>query len=106
MIKTVTVENGVQAQSEITNLVREGYLHDDIYLFAHDEARKEDLASALNVEEVGVEEKGVVNTMKNLVAKRGDELRTEFESIGLTYSEAAENERLLDQGKLVLVAKK
>lgn len=105
MIKKVSVENGVQAKAEITKMIADGYSHDDIYLFAHDEDRKEDVANALNVEEVGVSEKGLLNTMKNMMAKRGEELRTEMESIGLTPFEAEECERSLDEGKLVLVAR-
>lgn len=105
MIKKVSVENGVQAKMEIENLVNEGYSHDNIYLFAHDEERKENLLNELNIAEVGVSEQGVINTMKNLVAKRGDELRNEMESVGLTPFEAEECERLLDEGRLVLVAK-
>lgn len=105
MIKKISVENGVQAKSEITNLIRDGYTHDNIYLFAHDKRREEDLTEALNVEEVGMAEKGIMNTMKNLVVKRGDELRNEFEAVGLSHAEAEECERALDRGELIIVAK-
>lgn len=32
-----TVENVVQAKEEVEKLVAEGYSHDEIYIFAHDE---------------------------------------------------------------------
>ncbi|SIT70774.1 general stress protein [Edaphobacillus lindanitolerans] len=104
MVKVLSVENGVQARDEIEKLVNQGYDKDDIYLFAHYQEREDDLAKALDVETPGIGETGFFQTMKNFVAKRGDELRSEFEGVGLSKQEADQYEKVLDEGKLVLVA--
>ncbi|MEK3933755.1 general stress protein [Sporosarcina sp. FSL W7-1349] len=101
-----TVENAVQAKQEIENLVTQGYTHDDIYIFAHDKKRGDDITEALDTEKVGMSEQGFLDSMKNMFSSRGDELRSKMEAAGLTEQEAADAEKELDQGKLVLIAKK
>lgn len=104
-VKT-TVENAVQAKSEIEKLVKEGYSHDDIYIFAHDKKRGGNISDALDTEEVGMKEQGFLASMKNMFSSRGDELRSKMEAAGLSTEEAANAEEELDQGKLVIIAKK
>lgn len=99
-------ENGVQAQEMVNQLTAEGYDKDHIYLFAHGEERSKDLTNALDTGNVGISEQGLVDSVKNIFNKRGDELRSEFEAVGLSKEEAAKYERVLDNGELVLVAKK
>lgn len=101
-----TVENVVQAKAEVEQLVAEGYSHDEIYIFAHDEKRGKDINEALDTEEVGIAEAGILSKLKNLVSSRGDELRSEMEAAGLTTADAATAEEELDQGKLVIIANK
>lgn len=106
-MNTVKVcENGIQAKEVINQLTAEGYDQDNIYIFAHGEEREKDLADALETGEVGISEQGLVNTVTNVFRKRGDELRSEFEAVGLSKEEAAKYEKVLDGGELVLVAKK
>lgn len=106
-MNTVKVcENGVQAEQAVQQLTAEGYDKDNIYLFAHGKERAKDLNDALDTENVGMSEQGVVDSVKNIFNKRGDELRSEFQSVGLSKEEAAQYERVLDGGELVLVAKK
>ncbi len=106
-MNTVKVcENGVQAQEVVNQLTAEGYDRDNIYLFAHGEERSEDLTDALDTGKVGIAEQGLVDSVKNIFNKRGDELRSEFEAVGLSKEEAEKCERVLDGGELVLVAKK
>ncbi|RWR12506.1 general stress protein [Siminovitchia fortis] len=106
-MNTVKVcENGVQAQEVVNQLTAEGYDRDNIYLFAHGEERSEDLTDALDTGKVGIAEQGLVDSVKNIFNKRGDELRSEFEAVGLSKEEAEKYERVLDGGELVLVAKK
>lgn len=100
------VENAVQAKKEIEELVARGYSHDDIYIFAHDKKRGDDITDALHTENVGIKEQGFIDSMKNLFSSRGDELRSKMESVGLTTDEANTAERELDQGRLVVVAHK
>lgn len=106
MVVKTTVENVVQAKAEVERLVAEGYSHDEIYIFAHDEKRGKDITEALDTEKVGVAEQGLWSKMKNLVSSRGDELRSEMQAAGLSEDEAATAESELDLGKLVIIAKK
>ncbi|MFD1708686.1 general stress protein [Siminovitchia sediminis] len=99
-------ENGVQAKDIIHDLMAQGYEKDDIYLFAHGEEREKDLTDALDTSAVGMSEQGLVDSVKNIFNKRGDELRTEFEAVGLSKEEAEKYEKVLDGGALVLVAAK
>ncbi|SEI78677.1 Heat induced stress protein YflT [Bhargavaea ginsengi] len=104
MAKVITVENGLQAREEINKLVTQGYDKEHIYLFAHSDDREKDIAEALDIETAGMSDTGFFKGMKNLVAKRGDELRSEFQGVGLSQQEADEYEKVLDEGRLVLVA--
>ncbi|MFS0612321.1 general stress protein [Lederbergia ruris] len=99
-------ENGVQANNIINQLTAQGFSHDNIYLFTHDDDRTEDLADAAEVETVGLQEEGIVDSVKNVFRKKGDELRSKFESVGLTQQEAEKYESILDEGKVVIVAQK
>ncbi|CAM3144343.1 general stress protein [Filibacter tadaridae] len=106
MTVKLTVENAVQAKKEIENWVTQGYTHDDIYIFAHDKKRSEDITDALDTEKVGIKEQGFIDGMKNMFTSRGDELRSKMEAAGLSTEEAANAEKELDQGRLILIAKK
>lgn len=100
------VENALQAEQEIESLVKEGYVHDDIYIFAHSKKRGDHINDALDTEKVGLKEQGFLASMKNMFASRGDELRSQMEAAGLSAEEAADAEEELDQGRLVIIAKK
>ena len=106
MTAKTTVENAVQAKAEIEKLVTQGFSHDDIYIFAHDKKRSDNITDALDTEEVGIQEQGFLDSMKNMFSSRGDELRSKMEAAGLTTAEAASAEEELDQGKLVIIAKR
>ncbi|RDU37431.1 general stress protein [Neobacillus piezotolerans] len=106
MYKVEVVENGVQAKDKLTLLATEGYTRDEVYLFAHDKEREDDLADALGAGDVGLKEQGLIDSVTNVFKKRGDELRSQFESLGLTAYEAERYEKVLDEGKIVLVASK
>lgn len=104
MISKKTVENAVQAKAEVERLVKEGFSQDDIYIFAHDKKRGKHITDALDTEDVGVAEEGILKSMKNLFSSRGDELRSKMAAAGLTTEEAAAAEEELDQGKLIVIA--
>lgn len=106
MTVKLTVENALQAKTEIEKLETQGYTHDDIYIFAHDKNRSKDITDALDTEKVGMKEQGFLDSMKNMTSSRGDELRAKMASVGLSNQEAEQFERELDAGKLVLVAHK
>ena len=106
MTKKLTVENAVQAKTEIERLETDGYSRDEIYIFAHFKKRNKDISDALDTEEVGLKEQGILENMKNMFSSRGDELRSKMEAAGLSTEEAAAAEEELDQGKLIIIAKK
>ena len=103
MYKIEVVENGVQAISTINSLENQGFAKKDIYLFAHDKDRSENLTDATDTSGVGMKEQGVFDSIGNVFRSRGDELRTKMASLGMTDVEAQQYEEVLDAGKLVIV---
>jgi hypothetical protein len=101
---TKIVENAVQAKGAIEELIRGDYTEKQIYLFAHDKHRSEDITDATHTEKVGLTEQGLLESLGNVFKSRGDELRDKMTSIGLSQSEANLFEEELDKGRLVLVA--
>ena len=101
-----TVENALQAKTEIENLESQGYSRDDMYIFAHYKERSDDINEALDTEKVGMKDQGFLKSMKNMFTSRGDELRSKMETAGLSKDEAADAEKELDLGKLIIIAKK
>ncbi|NEU36752.1 general stress protein [bacterium LRH843] len=106
MTVNLTVENVVQAKEEVEKLEMQGYSRDDIYIFAHSKKRGDDISQALHTEEIGMREQGFIDSMKNIVASRGEELRNKMEAAGLSANEAANAEAQLDTGKLVIIAER
>lgn len=103
MYKVEVVENGVQASNIINALENQGYKKENIYIFAHDKDRSEDLTNATETGNVSMKEQGLLDSVSNVFRKRGDELRSKMQSVGLTDVEAAKYEEVLDTGKLVIV---
>jgi hypothetical protein len=100
------VENGVQAKHEIEQLIMLGYTKDEIYLLAHDRNRSEDLTDSLDINDIGIKETGVFDSLANVFKTRGDELRSKLESLGISSNEAERYEKEMDQGKVIVVAAK
>jgi hypothetical protein len=100
------VENGVQARREIEQLITQGFTKDEIYLLAHDKNRSEDLTRGLDISDIGVSEQGFFDSVANVFRSRGDELRSKLESLGLSNMEAERYEEEMDNGRVVVVAKK
>lgn len=100
------VENGVQAKKEIEQLIMQGYTKEEIYLLAHDRNRSEDLTDSLDINDISVQEQGVLDSIANVFRTRGDELRAKLESLGLTSNDAERYEEELDHGKVIVVASK
>lgn len=103
MYKVEVVENGVQADNVIRGLENQGYDRENIYIFAHDKDRSEDLTAATETAEVSMKEQGLFDSLSNVFRKRGDELRSKMQSVGLTEMEAEQYEEVLDTGKLVII---
>ncbi|GED12604.1 general stress protein [Aneurinibacillus migulanus] len=103
--KVQEYENTVQAYQAVNNLQNAGYTRDNMYLFAHDKDISKDLTDRTDTQNMGVSEKGVMDTVANMFKSRGDELRNEFKNLGFTQAEADRYEARLDQGKVLLVVK-
>lgn len=106
MALKLVVENAVQAKEEIEKLDTQGYSRDDIYVFAHYKERGDDINEALHTEKAGMKEQGFLDGLKNMFSSRGDELRSKMAGAGLTEEEAADAEKELDKGKLIIIANK
>ncbi|WP_276913233.1 general stress protein [Aneurinibacillus aneurinilyticus] len=103
--KVQEYENTVQAYRAVNSLQNAGYTKDNMYLFAHDKNISKDLTDTTDTQNMGVSEKGVIDTVANMFKSRGDELRNEFKNLGFTQAEAEQYEARLDQGKVLLVVK-
>lgn len=103
--KVQEYENTVQAYQAVNSLQNAGYTKDNMYLFAHDKNISKDLTDTTDTQNMGVSEKGVIDTVANMFKSRGDELRNEFKNLGFTQAEAEQYEARLDQGKVLLVVK-
>ncbi|MEW4283507.1 general stress protein [Priestia koreensis] len=106
MVDVKVVENGVQAKEIVETLVRNGFTMDEIYLLAHDKNRSEDLADAIDTNNIGLKEQGVGSAIANVFRSRGDELRSKMTSLGLSQPEAERYEEELDRGKVLVIASK
>ncbi|WP_018661295.1 general stress protein [Heyndrickxia acidiproducens] len=104
MYKVEVVQNGLEAANLVNEFESEGFAKDDIYIFAHDKNRSKDLTDATETGKVGLDEQGVVNAIGNVFRERGDELRTKLNALGLTDMEAEQYEKVLDQGRVVVIA--
>lgn len=98
------LENGLEAKKAIEELTMQGFEKDDIYLFTHNKKLSEDLADSMNISNVGVAEQGFFGSIANAFRTRGDELRSKFESLGLSTAKAEHYEEELDQGRYVVIA--
>jgi hypothetical protein len=102
----VSVENVVQAKTEIERLEAQGYPREHIHIFAHNKNLSSNINESLDTNDVGMREQGLMGSMINLFSERGEVLRNKMEATGLTSDEAVAAERDLDRGKLVIVAHK
>ncbi|MGU3473373.1 general stress protein [Paenibacillus sp. D51F] len=99
------VESGMDAMSAVRELNRRGYGKDEIYVLAHDKDQTDRLAENSDANSIGMQEEGVFDSMANMFRSRGDALRSKLESVGLTDMEAERYEEVLDQGKILVIAK-
>ncbi|RLQ93449.1 general stress protein [Falsibacillus albus] len=106
MYKVEVVQNGVEAVNLVEAFKSEGYGQEEIFIFAHNRDRSEDMSEATDTGEIGMREQGIFESFGNLFKSRGDELRSKMRSLGLTQVEADKYEAELDKGHLVLVATK
>lgn len=106
MESVYVVENSVKAKEKIDELASQGYTRDEIYVIDHQKKATDQLSDKLHVNEVGLKEEGITEKVANIFRSRGDELRSQFESLGLTKMEAERYEEELDKGHIVIVAKR
>lgn len=104
MRKVLVANNVLDVQEKISQLAAEGYLKEQIYVFAHDKDYSKELTDDTLTQSMDLEEKGMMDTVANIFKSRGNELRSHFENLGLTSAEAEQYEEELDKGKIVIVA--
>ncbi|RXZ81529.1 general stress protein [Paenibacillaceae bacterium] len=106
MKPTVQVlDSEVAAIHAVRELNQRGYRQEDIFVLTHNDDQTDILAETTNSNKIGVSEEGVFNSLANMFRSQGDELRSKLESIGLTDREAAQYERELDRGRVLVIAK-
>jgi Heat induced stress protein YflT len=98
------VESNVEAKEAVEELLNQGFTRDEVYLLAHDKDYSEDITYVTGTGEIGTSEQGVFDSLANVFRSRGDELRSKFESLGLSDIEASRLEEELDRGRIVVVA--
>ncbi len=103
MYQVYVVENSVQAKEKIEQLTSEGFTKDNIYLFSHSKDFSKDLTDATDTSSIGIGEQGFFESVGNLFKKRGDELRSKLQSLGLSELEAQQYEKDLDEHKIVVI---
>ena len=100
------VENDLEVKKSVVHFLNQGFRKEDVYIFAHDKDRSMDLTDATDTNGIEVTDQGVFEALANLFRSRGDELRSDMESLGLSYFEAQQFEGELDLGRVVIVATK
>jgi len=106
MENVFVVQNSVKAKEKIDELTLQGFTKDEIYVIHHEKDSTDELTDKLHVSEVSMKEEGITEKVANIFRKRGDELRSQFESLGLSKVEAERYEEELDKGHVVIVAKR
>ncbi len=105
ILYTVKVVNDhTEAASAVTQFMQDGFVKDDIYVFAHDKDESEHLTDVTNTSNVGFKEQGLYESIGNVFKSREDELRSKLRGLGMDEPEAAEYEEQLDHGLLLVVA--
>ncbi|MEH7480396.1 general stress protein [Neobacillus drentensis] len=100
------VENEVEAKKSVVQFLNQGFTKEEVYILAHDKDRSMDLTDATDTNGLEEYDQGVFESLANVFRSRGDELRSNMESLGLSYFEAQQFEGELDMGRLVIVATK
>ncbi|KSU81772.1 MULTISPECIES: general stress protein [Fictibacillus] len=89
----------------VQELETRGIDQEDVYVLAHEKDDTRAIADAADANTIGTPEQGLGTAIKNVFRKRGDELRSKLEEIGLSSLEADEYEKKLDQGKVLVLVK-
>ncbi|WP_308858123.1 general stress protein [Paenibacillus sp. R14(2021)] len=97
------VTTAMDALHTVQELNRRGYKQEDIYVLAHDSEQTKSLSETASANEIGMKEEGMFQAMANVFRSRGDEIRSQLQSIGLTELEAERYEEELDRGRLLVI---
>jgi hypothetical protein len=100
------VRNDVEAKKTVEQFLNQGFTKNEVFLLAHDKDRSDDLTDAINTNEILPTEIGVFESLAHVFRSRGEELRSNMESLGFSYLEAQHFEGELDRGRIVVVATK
>lgn len=90
---------------DVNHFIESGVDKENIYIMSHDEDRTERVANNADANTVGMKELGISDMVGTMFTKKGDELRTKMEEIGLSETEAEYFEEQLDKGKILMMVK-
>ncbi|WP_087973123.1 general stress protein [Oceanobacillus rekensis] len=95
--------NEEQLKTDVNKLQAKGINKDDIYLLTHDDERTGRIADNANTNTIGMKEMDFSSAVGNMFSSQGDQLRTKLEEMGFSEAEAANYEKDLDEGKVLLM---
>ena len=95
--------NEEQLKTDVNKLQAKGVQKDDIYLLSHDDERTDRIADNADTNTIGMKEMDFGSAVGNIFSSQGDQLRTKLEEIGFSELEAANYEKDLDEGKVLLI---
>ncbi|MGP4071746.1 general stress protein [Piscibacillus sp. B03] len=95
--------NDEQLVNDVQKLKKNGIDNTEMYVLSHDDDRTERIASNARANTIGFSEQDMKNFLNNMFNKKGDELRTKLQEMGLSEDEAEEYEEDMDEGKVLLI---
>ncbi|NHM32835.1 general stress protein [Neobacillus terrae] len=97
-------ENLQEARNTVNGLKNEGYLLDDIYIFAYDEKQSEEVIEETDTNDDTIEEDGLIDIMAYFFSSRIEEVHDKMLSLGLSHEDVTVCEKEVENGKFVIVA--
>jgi hypothetical protein len=95
--------NEEQLKTDVNKLQARGVKKDDIYLLTHDDERTGRIADNADANTIGMKEMDFSSAVGNMFSSKGDQLRTKLAEMGFSETEAANYEKDLDEGKILLM---
>lgn len=88
---------------EIERLSERGITKKDLYVMSYDKDREKKVAQKTDAKQMGSKEDSLGSKIVNIVREKEEEFRHRFKELGFSQDEAAELERKLADGKILLL---
>ena len=102
--KVFTVTDIPEATHKISELQRDGFEKENIFVLTHDAKRTQQVSEETDAQMIGIAEEGVLTTVANFFRSTGDELRAKLLSMGVSEEKSEQLESEMDQGKIIIIA--